>query len=145
MSCEMRVRNKISPIQMKSGKAVSVQLLDDPQIVVAIASPAGRLENNCIAIQATPESVSPIHTPLPKMRNSETTRRIEIPISLMMYFYSLCSDSDDVDCTRLPRISMTISSMKAMAKIVVPIAIESCGIHSGVASLPVEISWNCQL
>ena len=42
MSSDSRVRNRISPIQMKSGSAVSVQLDSEPQIVTAIASPAGR-------------------------------------------------------------------------------------------------------
>ena len=32
--------------------------------------------------------------------------------------------------------------MKAIARISVPTAIASCGIHSGVASLPVEMSLN---
>src|SRR6218665_587728 len=61
MSCDSRVRNRISPIQMNRGKAVSVQLEAEPQIVTAMASPAGRDENSCMPIQATPERVSPIH------------------------------------------------------------------------------------
>src|SRR6478672_3333917 len=66
MSSDKRVRNRISPIHTKSGSAVSVQ--DDvvPQIVTAIASPAGRVENSVIPIQATPASASPIQTPLPR-------------------------------------------------------------------------------
>ena len=64
MSSDRRVRNRISPIQMNSGSAVSVQLDDEPQIVTAIASPAGRELNSCMPIQATPESVRPIQTPL---------------------------------------------------------------------------------
>ena len=64
MSWLRRVRNRISPIQMKSGSAVSVQLDDEPQIVTAIASPAGRELKSCMPIQATPESVRPIQTPL---------------------------------------------------------------------------------
>src|ERR1043165_6271326 len=42
MSSDRRVRNRISPIQMNSGSAVSVHDEADPQIVTAIASPAGR-------------------------------------------------------------------------------------------------------
>ena len=71
MSWLSRVRNRISPIQMKSGSAVSVQLDAEPQIVTAIASPAGRELNSCMPIQATPDSVRPIQTPLPRIRNSE--------------------------------------------------------------------------
>ena len=67
MSCDRRVRNRISPIQMKSGSAVSVQLEAEPQIVTAIASPAGRELKSCMPIQATPDSVRPIQTPLPRI------------------------------------------------------------------------------
>ena len=41
MSSEMRVRNRISPIQMNSGSAVSAQLVLEPHTVVAIRPPAG--------------------------------------------------------------------------------------------------------
>ena len=41
MSSEMRVRNRISPIQMNSGSAVSAQLVLAPHTVVAIRPPAG--------------------------------------------------------------------------------------------------------
>ena len=67
MSWLSRVRNRISPIQMKSGRAVSVQLDDEPQIVTAIASPAGRELKSCMPIQATPDSVRPIQTPLARI------------------------------------------------------------------------------
>ena len=42
MSSDSRVRNRISPIQTNSGSAVSVHDDAVPQIVTAIASPAGR-------------------------------------------------------------------------------------------------------
>ena len=83
MSWLRRVRKRISPIQMKSGRAVSVQLEAEPQIVTAIASPAGRELNICMPIQATPESVRPIQTPLARMRNSEAMSRAVIAKSLM--------------------------------------------------------------
>ena len=82
MSWLSRVRNRISPIQTKSGSAVSVQLDAEPQIVIAIASPAGRLLNSCIPIQATPDSVRPIHTPLPSRANSAMVRSAVIAKSL---------------------------------------------------------------
>src|SRR5436305_10484292 len=66
------VRNRISPIHTKSGSAVSVQLDAEPQTVIAIASPAGRDENSCMPIHATPASVRPIHTPLASSANSAT-------------------------------------------------------------------------
>ena len=45
MSSLRRVRNRISPIQMNNGSAVSVQLEEDVQMVVIMASPAGREVN----------------------------------------------------------------------------------------------------
>ena len=84
MSCDSRVRNKISPIQIKRGRAVRVQLDAEPQIVTAIASPAGLDANSCMPIQATPERVRPIHTPLPRIRNSVRTRSPVMAISLMV-------------------------------------------------------------
>src|SRR3954471_13638046 len=84
MSSLRRVRNRISPIQMKSGSAVSVQLDDEPQIVTAMASPAGRELNSCMPIQATPESVRPIQTPLARIANSERTSRAVMAKSLLI-------------------------------------------------------------
>src|SRR5437763_3998611 len=83
MSWLRRVRNRISPIQMKSGSAVSVQLDAEPQIVTAIASPAGRELKSCMPIQATPESVRPIQTPLARMRNSDAIRSAVIAASFI--------------------------------------------------------------
>src|SRR5438067_13885219 len=54
MSSEMRVRKRISPIQMNSGSAVSAQLVLEPQLVVAISGPAGELVKTSMAIQPTP-------------------------------------------------------------------------------------------
>src|SRR4051812_19276164 len=79
-----RVRNRISPIQMNSGKAVSVQLEDEPQTVTAMASPAGRDENSCMPIQATPASVSPIQTLEPSSRNSVTISSVVVATSLIV-------------------------------------------------------------
>src|SRR5437879_8451174 len=63
MSSEILVRNRISPIQMKSGSAVSAQLVLAPQIVVAIRLPAGESVKRVIAIQPTPSKVSAIQRP----------------------------------------------------------------------------------
>src|SRR3954470_4888656 len=78
------VRNRISPIQMKRGRAVSVQLEAEPHTVTAIASPAGRDENSSMPIQATPASVSPIQTPLPRRTNSRRISSAVTPISFMV-------------------------------------------------------------
>jgi hypothetical protein len=83
MSWLSRVRNRISPIHTNRGSAVSVQLEALPQIVSAIASPAGRLLNSCMPIHATPDSVRPIQTPLPRIRNSVTISSAVIAMSLM--------------------------------------------------------------
>src|SRR3982751_364101 len=94
------VRNRISPIHTKRGKAVSVQLDDDPQMVTAMASPAAREEKSCMPIQATPDSVRPIHTPEPRIRKSERISSEVMARSdmkfLCCYFvviYSWCSAS----------------------------------------------------
>src|SRR5881398_3301599 len=78
------VRNRISPIQMNRGRAVSVQLEAEPQTVTAIASPAGRDENSCMPIHATPASVRPIQTPLPRSRNSMTISRVVTATSFIV-------------------------------------------------------------
>jgi len=78
---EILFRTRLSQDMFK-GLAPWVQAL--PQMVTAIASPAGRAENSCMAIQATPERVSPIHTPLPRIRNSDSTSRPVMARSLMV-------------------------------------------------------------
>src|SRR6188768_3538084 len=78
------VRNRISPIQMNRGRAVRVQLEAEPHTVTAIASPAGRAENSCMPIQATPPSVRPIQTPLPRSRNSVTISRLVMATSFIV-------------------------------------------------------------
>src|SRR6266480_5837252 len=58
MSSDSRVRNRISPIHTNSGNAVKVHDDAVPQIVTAIASPAGRDEKSSMPIHATPASAS---------------------------------------------------------------------------------------
>src|SRR5215468_10028756 len=84
MSSESRVRNRISPIHTKSGSAVSVHDEAVPQTVTAIASPAGRDEKSVMPMAATPASVSPIHTPLPRSANSATIRSVVMRTSFDM-------------------------------------------------------------
>ena len=85
MSSDSRVRNRISPIHTKSGSAVSVHDEAVPQIVTAIASPAGRDEKSSMPIQATPASASPIQTPLPSSANSATMSSVVISASMRRY------------------------------------------------------------
>ena len=68
---------------MNKGKAVSVQLDEEPQMVTDMASPAGRLLNNCMPTQATPDKDRPIQTPLPKIKNSVTTSKAVMKRSFM--------------------------------------------------------------
>src|SRR3990167_4395736 len=84
MLSDSLVRNRISPIQTNSGSAVSVQLLAEPQMVTAIASPALREENSSMPIQATPASVRPIQTPLPSNANKATISKPVTAISFMV-------------------------------------------------------------
>merc|ERR1711991_1257979 len=71
ISSDNLVLYKISPIQIKSGNAVSVQLEAPVHIVVIIASPAGREVNNSIPIHATPIRDRPTQTELPNKKNNE--------------------------------------------------------------------------
>ncbi len=80
MSSEMRVRKRISPIQMKSGSAVSAQLVLEPQVVVAMSGPAGEPVKSTIAIQPTPSSVSAIHTPATSSKASAPRSTIAIHV-----------------------------------------------------------------
>jgi hypothetical protein len=82
-SSDSRVRNRISPIHRKSGRAVSVQLEDAPQMVTAMASPAGRLEKISMPIQAVPARVRPTQTPQPSSAKIETTNRVMTSSSFM--------------------------------------------------------------
>src|SRR6185295_10540649 len=83
----------------KSGSAVSVQLDAEPQIVTAIASPAGRELKSCMPIQATPERVSPIQTPLARIRNSEAISSAVIARSFIAR--CLLADRDDAAAAQL--------------------------------------------
>ena len=145
MSSDSRVRNRISPIQTNSGSAVSVHDDAVPQIVTAIASPAGRDEKSSMPIQATPASARPIQTPLPSSANSATMSSVVISASMASPAHSLCSASRPARVAApAARARATSSSTNGdRAAISVPAAIASCGIHSGVASLPVEMSLNC--
>src|SRR6185436_7054931 len=82
MSSDNRVRNKISPIQTNRGNAVSVHDEAVPQIVTAIASPAGRDEKSSMPIHATPASASPMCTPVPSSTNSATISSVVISASM---------------------------------------------------------------
>ena len=84
MLSDSLVRNRISPIHTNRGSAVSVQLLAEPQMVSAMASPAGRDENSSMPSQATPAKVSPIHTPLPSSANRPNSSSPVMAMSLMV-------------------------------------------------------------
>ena len=70
------VLNKISPIQTKRGKAVKDH--DEPilHIVVAIASPTGRVVNISIPIVETPIMLMPTQTPDPSKINKTLIKNI---------------------------------------------------------------------
>src|SRR6202163_5151307 len=70
MSSDNRVQKRISPIHTNNGSAVRVHDDAEPQIVTAMASPAGRDEKSSMPIQATPASAMPLHTPLPSSTKS---------------------------------------------------------------------------
>ena len=70
---DRRERNRISPIQMKSGSAVSAQFQLASQTVVAKTGPTGAGENRAIATRPTPIRDSATQRPLPSNRNMQET------------------------------------------------------------------------
>ena len=141
MSSDSRVRNRISPIQTNSGSAVSVHDDAEPQIVTAIASPAGRDEKSSMPIHATPASASPIQTPLPSSANSATISSVVISASMGHVVVQRLGRRRR-DRARAAPFEDELVDERDRAGSRVPAAIASCGIHSGVASLPVEMSLN---
>ena len=83
MSDEMRVRNRISPIQMNSGSAVSVHEVEAPHTLVAITRPIGREVNSAMATKPTPASASATQTPAASMTNMETTTTMDAVVGSM--------------------------------------------------------------
>src|SRR5690606_21878835 len=88
-SCDRRDRNRISPIQRNKGSAVSVQLDEAPQMVMAMASPAGRLENSSMPSQAVPARVRPTHTPQARNPKMETTSMVMTSASFIMCVFAV--------------------------------------------------------
>src|SRR5512141_1767498 len=74
MSSEMRLRNRISPIQMNKGSAVSDQLALDPHTVVAMSLPTGVEVNNSIAAQPIASNTTAIQTPPASSTPSSASR-----------------------------------------------------------------------
>src|SRR5690606_37190405 len=68
---------------MKSGSAVRVQLEAEVQMVVIIASPAGRDVKISMPTQATPISARPTQTPVPSSRNRTNRKRTMAPMCSM--------------------------------------------------------------
>ena len=68
MSADSRVRNRISPIQMNSGRAVSAQFQLASHTVVASSEPAGAGENTSRARK--PTASSDIATQIPEASNA---------------------------------------------------------------------------
>ena len=69
-----RARKRISPIQMNSGSAASVQEALVCQIDVAMAFSTGTLLKNVNPIHPTPSRESAIHKPEPRNRNMNRSR-----------------------------------------------------------------------
>ena len=75
ISSESFVRYRISPIQMNSGSAVSVQLLTEPQMVDGMTSSIGASAKSSMPRSAMPMSEAAIHKP-EASRTSRATARI---------------------------------------------------------------------
>src|SRR5690606_29162845 len=70
-------------------KAVSVQLDEAPQMVMAMASPAGRLENSSMPSQAVPASVRPTQTPDARNPKIEMMSRVMTRTSFITGFFAV--------------------------------------------------------
>ena len=85
ISSERRVRNRISPIQMKSGSAASSQEAALPQILVASTDPAGIDPGaNCMPTQPQASSPMAIQTPEPSRNTRRNTISSEIETRSMV-------------------------------------------------------------
>ena len=80
-----RVRNRISPIQMNSGRAVNDHDELALQIVVAMASPTGRAVNSSMPIAATPVRLIATQIPVPRKKNRIARKVIVKAISLIPF------------------------------------------------------------
>ncbi len=115
MSSDSRVRNRISPIQTNSGSAVSVHDDAVPQIVTAIASPAGRDENELHADPGdTGEREADPHAAAEQREQRDDQQGGDrAPHSLR--------NASPAPCVRrAPRHSSTSSSTKAISSTIVP-------------------------
>src|SRR5512141_3238016 len=83
MSSEMRLRNRISPIQMNRGSAVRDQLALEPHTVVAMSLPTGVDVNNSIAAKPIASRTSAIQTPPASSTASRASRNSVMPRVLM--------------------------------------------------------------
>ena len=140
MLSESLLRNRISPIHKNSGSAVSVQAELAPQIVSIMLSPTGRLVNSSIPTSPTASRPRPIHMPAPSTAKSAMiSTNAAIMSMLFSQAYSATDPGPAMNHSRT-RQRATIASRKASAKATQPIAMLSCGIHSGVASAAGETS-----
>jgi len=140
MSAVSRERNRISPIHRNSGNAVSDQPLVLPQMVKTMVSPTGRLVKTCMANIATPSRARPIQKPDARTAISSAISRAAVRMSMPAAY----SDAADAPAGCLkngrPRNRATAASAKATARPMQPSAMPICGIHSGVASAPCDMS-----
>src|ERR1035437_5285890 len=88
ISSEMRLRNRISPIQMNKGTAVSDQLALDPHTVVAMSLSTGVEVKSSIAAQPMASSTMVIHQPPASSSASKVSRNSVMP-SVFMALYVL--------------------------------------------------------
>ena len=76
-------RNKISPIHMKRGNEVRLQVAEWDQMVVAIASPKFMSVNSSMATMPVASSDRPTQTPIPSKASSAKIRKLTAIICSM--------------------------------------------------------------
>src|SRR5262245_1324586 len=84
-----RVRNRISPIQMKSGSAVSAQSVLPPNTVVASSAPALVLVKNATATPPTTTMAIAIHRPPARSTSSKAARIRLVSVSAIALAFGL--------------------------------------------------------
>ncbi len=76
MSSDMRVRKRISPIQMNRGRAVMDHSELCPHTVVANSLPTGASEKKAMPTTPTMTRDSAIHRPLPRKTKTASSRTV---------------------------------------------------------------------
>ena len=127
---------------MNMGRAVNIHDDEADHAVVAIEMPAGLPAKISMATAATAINVGAIHTPMANIKNISPSRTETVIIGSNLQSPVQCAWK--LGWMRYLPVSNKVRKLSAMATAnnAAPIAIDNCGIHSGVASRSVLTSFN---